>query len=242
MPPKQSVENPSYSGSQELQDLEMWMPRYCKYIVKRMAGPVGNIGQSGVVVEFGAGNGFLMQIFHELTGDEVCGVEIDADLSKQIKSRGFRCEGSILDLNNSIKYVYTSNVLEHIEDDQAALFEISSKLQTGGKIGVYVPALPLLYSGLDSKIGHFRRYKKHELRYKLERAGFEVELCEYVDSLGILAALLTKILGYKGRPHLGSSNSLKLYDKFIFPFSRFIDALGFRKIAGKNLVAIARKV
>ena len=218
------------------------MPRYCGYIVKRLAYPLRNITQLGTVVEFGAGNGFLIQLFHELTGEVACGVEIDPKLSKVIAARGFKCESKITDITNPIKYVYSSNVLEHIEDDESALVEISGKIQQGGKIGVFVPALPMLFSGLDTKVGHFRRYRKRELIDKLERAGFEIELCEYVDSIGIIAALTTKILGYKGLLNLGSSNTLRLYDRIIFPISKKFDAMGFRKIAGKNLLVIARKV
>jgi predicted SAM-dependent methyltransferase len=58
--------------------------------------------------------------------------------------------------------IYSSNVLEHIEDDSRALNEMFAKLQINGKLAIYVPAFMFLFSDLDIKAGHFRRYSKKE--------------------------------------------------------------------------------
>src|SRR3954452_7744006 len=49
------------------------------------------------------------------------------------------------------------NVLEHIEDDEAALKTLRRALNPGGRIVLYVPAFMLLYSDFDREIGHYRR-------------------------------------------------------------------------------------
>ena len=36
-------------------------------------------------------------------------------------------------------------------------------------------------------------------------------------------------------------NSLKFYDKLIFPVSRFLDSLGFKYIVGKNIFVSLKK-
>ena len=51
-----------------------------------------------------------------------------------------------------------SNVLEHIEDDAAAVRRFRSVLPEGGRLVILVPALPALYGSIDEAIGHFRRY------------------------------------------------------------------------------------
>src|SRR5215475_3171635 len=50
------------------------------------------------------------------------------------------------------------NVLEHIEDDETELKTIFNALAPGGRILIFVPALPFLMSSMDRGLGHFRRY------------------------------------------------------------------------------------
>jgi glycosyltransferase involved in cell wall biosynthesis len=66
------------------------------------------------------------------------------------------------------------NVVEHLQDDVAALRNIRSVLQEDGKVIVLVPQGPGLYGSLDKALGHFRRYTREELRTAAERAGFQV--------------------------------------------------------------------
>ena len=56
------------------------------------------------------------------------------------------------------------NVLEHIEDDVAALRTLRRLLRPGGRIVLYVPALNGLYGAYDRKVGHFRRYAPWRMR------------------------------------------------------------------------------
>ena len=67
------------------------------------------------------------------------------------------------------------NVLEHIEEDGAIADEIFHILRDGGHWLVFVPAVGFLYSDLDRRVGHFRRYSKQGLRTLAQRAGFDVE-------------------------------------------------------------------
>lgn len=95
--------------------------------------------------------------------------------------------------DNSVDYIYSFNVLEHIADDLAILQQLYKKLRYGGRLLIYVPAFQLLYSSMDRKIVHFRRYTQRELKDKLIKAGFNVYRAGYVDSLGFLATLLFKL-------------------------------------------------
>jgi SAM-dependent methyltransferase len=66
------------------------------------------------------------------------------------------------------------DVLEHIEDDEAALASIRGALREGGGILVTVPQHPRLWSAADDYAYHVRRYTRAEMGGKLERAGFTV--------------------------------------------------------------------
>jgi SAM-dependent methyltransferase len=144
-------------------------------------------------------------------------------------------------IGKKFKCIYTSNVLEHIDDDLDALIKLGRLLQPQGKLAIYTPALPFLFSNLDYQAGHFRRYRKQELISKVQLAGFKVEKCFYNDSLGVIASLVLKVVGYRNKFGLGHGKSLIIYDRFFYPISQVLDALGMRFLGGKNLFLFAVK-
>lgn len=77
-------------------------------------------------------------------------------------------------------------VLEHIEDDVAALSAWVGHLRPGGHVLVSVPADPDRYSSADELAGHFRRYRPADLAALFEAAGLEVvDIRHYGFPLGI---------------------------------------------------------
>lgn len=66
------------------------------------------------------------------------------------------------------------NVLEHIEDDFAAVRQVFRILKPGGIAVVEVPANPDLYDVYDKLLLHWRRYRMKDLLARFEGAGFEV--------------------------------------------------------------------
>lgn len=66
-------------------------------------------------------------------------------------------------------------VLEHIEDDLAALSDWARYLKPGGTLMVSVPAHPERWNPADVWAGHYRRYTRDDLQTLVRRAGFEVE-------------------------------------------------------------------
>lgn len=194
--------------------------------------------QDGVVVDFGAGNGVFAREMG-VAGYQVTCIENDHVLSDEIRKFGLRVVGDIDSLENeSVEYIYSLNVLEHIEDDSAVVQCWFEKLRPGGWVLVYVPAFRWLMTSMDDKVGHFRRYTATALCDIFERAGFVVEKNQYVDCLGVLAALFYKIFD-NGRGEI-DVRMLRLYDKYLFPVSRLFDLL-FSQILGKNICLIARK-
>ena len=91
---------------------------------------------------------------------------------------------------------------------------------------------------MDQKVGHVRRYRLTELVEKCQKAGFEVTAGGYVDSLGFLASLAYRLLG-TGDGTL-NGNTVRLYDRHVFPLSRMLDTLTGR-FFGKNAWVHARR-
>lgn len=245
---RQSGEHSEYYGKSELLISENSLASYNKFIVKKFikssklsTSGTANRGTELRTLDFGAGYGTLALIWRELTGQQVECLEIDAEQFREIKSRGFIVWSSIAAIKSKFNFIYSSNVFEHIENDERCLTELAELLEPGGRIGIYVPAFMVLFSDLDRSVGHYRRYRKKDLIKKVQKAGLTVINCEYVDSIGFFASLVIKTLGWKSTGNIGSAKSLKFYDAMIFPISRFFDRLTLGKVLGKNLILVAEK-
>ena len=70
--------------------------------------------------------------------------------------------------------VISLNVIEHIDDDRAALNNIKSRLAPGGRAIVLVPQGPGNFGTLDEVLGHKRRYTRESLANLARNCGFEV--------------------------------------------------------------------
>jgi SAM-dependent methyltransferase len=75
------------------------------------------------------------------------------------------------------------DVIEHIEDDRAALEAIAAKLKPGGKFVMTVPAHQWMWSAHDVVNHHKRRYSKRSLRRLIEGSPLRLDKLGYFNSL-----------------------------------------------------------
>ena len=76
------------------------------------------------------------------------------------------------------------DVLEHVDDDEAALAGMRRAVTAGGGLVLLVPQHPRLWSEMDVVALHARRYTRGDLVSKVERAGFDVVAASsFVSSL-----------------------------------------------------------
>jgi SAM-dependent methyltransferase len=206
--------------------------RYLQSLIETYAGGAKR------VIDFGAGSGtFAIQC--AAGGVDVTAVEPDDRLRAILVGAGIPAVSNTEALpNEGFQYAYTLNVLEHIEADVEALRALCTKLVPGGRLFVYVPAFPLLFTSMDAKVGHLRRYTRATLRASLSGAGFDIRTIRYADSLGFPATLLFKAID-NGRGDV-NRRLLRAYDRLAFPISRALDTLTHRWF-GKNLLAFAVK-
>lgn len=130
------------------------------------------------------------------------------------------------------------NVLEHIEDDEKEVHLAAGALRPGGAFLVFGPALERLYSLLDHKAGHYRRYSLERLRRLCDAAGLRVVSLHYFDVLGVVPYLV--VYGWLHRTSIGSS-TVWGYDRLMVPLSRRIQRLLRHPPLGKNVVLVAVK-
>jgi SAM-dependent methyltransferase len=142
------------------------------------------------VLEIGCGQGALGA---RLAGTSAyTGVEPDAasyaTAAARIEPRGGRVlHGTDADLPDGETFdaVCAFEVLEHIDDDRAALARWASHLRPGGHLVLSVPAFQERFGPMDAFAGHYRRYEPEILKERLAEAGLSTrQLTVYAWPLG----------------------------------------------------------
>jgi SAM-dependent methyltransferase len=217
----------NYTGKDNL-DIMNLAKNYNNYIFNWI-----NENKYEKILDFGAGTG---EYCSRVSSKKITAIEIDDSMRNNLECNSYK---SIDDINNDkFDLIYSLNVLEHIEDHYNIVKQLIDLLSDDGEIKILVPARMELYSKMDEKVGHYRRYNKNELVQLFSDLNIDILECKYFDFLGYFASFVYKYLDNSGEI---DPKSLKIYDKFIFPLSVFIDKITLGKIIGKNLMLIARK-
>ncbi|MCB1310023.1 MAG: GtrA family protein [Leptospiraceae bacterium] len=132
---------------------------YNQYIAAKILPYCGNLN-----LEIGAGTGTITATIANSARVIACE---HSDEARKILVERFRGNsqvqigpGDYFRYNDveSLDCIYSSNVLEHIEDDLSVIEHAGRILKTGGYFVAFVPAGMWLYSKFDLLIGHYRMY------------------------------------------------------------------------------------
>jgi glycosyltransferase involved in cell wall biosynthesis len=214
--------------------------RYNRWMFQQLSPHVGQR-----VLEIGSGIGSLTR--HLLGRELVIASDVDPQYLRMLGhtfERHTRVRPVYLDLadfdpaslaDHRLDTIVCLNVLEHVEDDRAALARIHATLAPGGRLVLLVPAHRRLYGGIDRAIHHYRRYDRADLIARLQGAGFTVERTWFFNRLGALGWYLNSVVLRRRRvPGL----QLRLQDLLV-PFLRAESALPLP--FGLSLIAVGRK-
>jgi SAM-dependent methyltransferase len=143
----------------------------------------------------------------------VTGVELSTTSVSLARERctGDVIEGSVLEMPfdaGRFDLAASLDVIEHLEDDLAALRELRRVVKPGGTLLVTVPAYQWLWSGHDVVNHHYRRYTRRTLQRVGEQAGWRQARTTYFNSLLLPAAILLRVLDRFNRKTTESSLDL----------------------------------
>ncbi len=96
--------------------------------------------------------------------------------------------------SNYFDIITALDVIEHLDDDHAALMELKRVLRPGGLLIVSVPAYKALWTYWDDILGHRRRYTTGMMRGAMEEAGLRVRKVSYSNALILAPAVLVRLL------------------------------------------------
>ncbi|HEX5852185.1 MAG TPA: class I SAM-dependent methyltransferase [Solirubrobacteraceae bacterium] len=202
------------------------------------------------ILDAGCGSGRNMvelARFGAVTGVELSGTSVALARARE---SGEVVEGSVLEMpfaEDSFDLAVSLDVIEHLEDDLAALRELRRTVAPGGLLLVTVPAYQWLWSGHDEINHHHRRYTRRSLQRVAEQAGWQQVRTTYFNSLLLPVAIVLRVLDRFSRKTTESSLDLwvppaplnTLLEQPLNLEARMI-ARGGRIPAGLSLLAVFR--
>jgi len=205
------------------------------------------------ILDVGCGTGSTLKEL-EKRGHAI-GVDISEEAVKFCKLRGCR---NVYKIDNQglffedemFDVVVALDVIEHINNDCAALLEYYRVTKEDGILVLTVPAFNFLWGAHDEINHHKRRYVANELKSKVEKTGFAVERLTYFNTflfpfvlLARMSQRVTKMVNGRYKPR----SDLKLYHSGIndllktvfFLENRLLKEYSF--LYGVSLLCVAKK-
>jgi 2-polyprenyl-3-methyl-5-hydroxy-6-metoxy-1,4-benzoquinol methylase len=226
--------------------------RLFKSIVQRHMVPIGKTK----FLEIGCGTGnFIQQIAQnkklEITGSEIYLKGLVYAKNNLPSANFVQFDVTKGTIGEQFNIITAFDVIEHIENDNAALSNISQMLNKDGVLIVSVPQHMFLWSKLDEIVKHKRRYSRRDLAAKLKANDFDIDYATSFLFILFPLMLLSRLFDKGGDQSPLDEQGLEKRVKFssvlntIFDFLMRIDEglirLGVSLPFGGTLVVLARK-
>jgi len=180
------MERVVYEQMAELDERHWW---YCarREIIADLIRREAQLPANPQILEIGCGTGHNLSM---LSGfGHVEGLELDEEartlsekrLGRSIMSSPLPELAGVPDGHYDL--IGAFDVIEHIDDDKAAVASIATKLKSGGRFIMTVPAHQWMWTAHDVANHHKRRYSKRRLRQLIEGSPMKLERIGYFNSL-----------------------------------------------------------
>jgi len=133
------------------------------------------------------------------------------------------------------------DVLEHVESELALLADYTKPARSGAIFVVTVPAFMCMWSGHDEFLGHFRRYRLHEVTQVLNAAGLEVLKSRYLFGGIFPIAWLVRRIQRGSRAKSSMRTAPRVLNAILRTFIVMEHRFPWNRIAGVSAMVVARK-
>lgn len=180
-------------------DSTHWWYRARRDILADYLTREGRLPKEARILEIGCGTGHNLPMLAQF--GRVDAIEIDPAardvasrrLGKSVGDAPLPALPGVPDAHYDL--IAVLDVVEHIEDDVAALQAMRARLAPGGKILITVPAHQWMWSAHDVVNHHHRRYSKATLVKAIDAAGLRPRKLGYFNSLLFPLAAGARIMG-----------------------------------------------
>jgi len=142
-----------------------------------------------VAVDVGCGTGEVVRCLRALPFELVVGTDLSQYALGLVRKEGDLDTPLVASWAEHLPFpsgaaacLTSLDVVEHLDDDVAALREYARAVRPGGVIVIAVPAYMWAWSDHDVVLGHRRRYTRASLLEAAAGAGLVVERCSYYHS------------------------------------------------------------
>jgi SAM-dependent methyltransferase len=180
-------------------DTTHWWYRARRDILADYLTRWGGLPKDARILEIGCGTGHNLPMLAQF--GEIDAIEIDETAGAKASERLGKPVGTsplpeLVGVEpGSYDLVAVLDVIEHVEDDVAALKAIATALKPGGKILITVPAHQWMWSAHDVVNHHKRRYSKVGFEALLAKAGLQGSKLGYFNSLLFPVAVAARFAG-----------------------------------------------
>lgn len=191
-----------------------------KYIIKK----------KNKILDIGSGTGIILKDLYKY-GD-VIGIDTSKKSIELCKSRNLNCRyGNAESLpfkDESFDIVTAFGVIEHVDDDQKVLNEITRVLKKNGYFMMECPAYKFLWSEHDVALHHKRRYTIKELKKKISKSGLEIEKISYIYFFIFFPVIILRVFRkiFRRMGNNGRSIESDPFDKIPKLLNKFLMMLG----------------
>ena len=202
-------------------------------------------------LEIGCGTGFVIQAIQEHYPQTVlCGSDYFEEglvhARKRMPSINFtQQDARKMDEEELYDVIGAFDVIEHINEDELVLSNLSHALKSRGTLLVTVPQHRWLWSAVDEYSGHVRRYTRLELIDKVTQSGLTVEYVTSFVSLLVplmwLSRLSASNANYNSMDEFRIPNWLNSLLEMIMSFELGLLKIGMRLPFGGSLLLLASK-
>jgi SAM-dependent methyltransferase len=172
---------------------------------------------ASTVLEIGCSSGFLLrELVAQLPGHRVFGADYTRQTLELLGRQLPHVPLMQFDLtqcplpDDFVDVIVLLNVLEHIDDHEAAIAQLYRIVRPGGAVIIEVPAGPSLFDVYDRVLMHHRRYAMSGLTTLVERHGFVVERRSHLGFFLYPAFYLAKRLNRRRYPSSGAVDEQQL--------------------------------
>ncbi len=180
------MERVVYQQMAELDDRHWWYTARRKIIADLIRREC-RVPSGAQILELGCGTGHNLAMLSDF--GHVEGLELDDEaralsekrLGRKVMSSPLPELADVQDRHYDL--IGAFDVIEHIEDDSAALTSIATKLKPTGKFIMTVPAHQWMWSAHDVVNHHKRRYSRGSLKRLIEGSPLKLDRVGYFNSL-----------------------------------------------------------